>query len=140
MLTKKTMKMLSAAMMFALAGPALADPPRWVPDRGYHAAPRKVVIVEHRHHYRPVRTVIVERPVYVAPRPAVYIAPTPVVYHRDRDDYGPAGPDLSAGSILGTLGGAAIGAAVGSQIGQGRGNTAAIAVGAVVGGMIGSGL
>ena len=131
MLKNPMMKLLSAAALIGLAGPALANPPHWAPDHGRRDVHRKVVVVEHRYH-RPVRTVVVQRPVYVTP--------APVFVRAVQTDYEPAPAyGVPSGTLLGTLGGAAIGAAVGSQIGQGRGNTAAIAVGAVLGGMIGSG-
>jgi uncharacterized protein YcfJ len=145
MYAKKTLSILTVGTLFAVAAPAMADPPRFAPAHGYRAHERTVVTKHYYHQpvvrevivHRPVvrRTVVVERPVYVAPRRAhyhgqpsyhapVYAAP---VHHGHSHD-----------SALGTVGGAVIGAVIGSQVGTPESRPVATAVGAVIGAVVGS--
>lgn len=145
MFAKKTLSILTVGTLFAVAAPAMADPPRFAPAHGYRAQERAVV-TRHYHRqpvvrevivHRPVvrRTVVVERPVYVEPRRAyhpghprhhvpVHAAP---VYHGHSHD-----------SDLGTIGGAVIGAVIGSQVGTPESRPFATAIGAVLGAVVGS--
>jgi surface antigen len=85
------------------------------PPRRY----RRPVVVEHRHYYRPrpVKRIIHQRVIHVAPRPAAYA-------YGDR-------------TVAGGLIGAVIGGLTGSQIGKGSGRTAAILGGTVIGAIVG---
>lgn len=145
MFAKKTLSILTVGTLFAIAAPAMADPPRFAPAHGYRAHERAAA-VKHFHRqpvardvivHRPVvrRTVVVERPVYVAPRRMQhyghprYHAPVhaaPVYHGHDHD------------SALGTVGGAVIGAVIGSQVGAPETRPIATAVGAVIGAVVGS--
>lgn len=145
MFAKKTLSILTVGTVFAVAAPAMADPPRFAPAHGYRAKER-VVVTRHVHRapvvrevivHRPAvrRTVVVERPVYVAPRHRYghgrprYHAPVhaaPVHHGHDHD------------SALGTVGGAVIGAVIGSQVGAPETRPISTAVGAVIGAVVGS--
>lgn len=144
---KRTLGMLLAGTMLAVAAPVFADPPYWARGHGYRDRDddRDVVVVE-RYHRPIVREYVVERPVYVD-RP-VYVERRVYV---ERPEYRPAPPappvyyqqsaynyPQSSVSVLGTLAGATLGAVAGHQIGNGNGQTAATVVGSVLGGVLGS--
>lgn len=111
-----------------------------------HYDDRHVRAQRHHHRDRQVQYIVVERPVYTAPR-VVYREP--VVVYRDRPDYYEAprqqhyrnpgyshhqdGMSTGTGQVLGAVAGGVIG----SRFGDGNGRLAATAVGAVLGGMVG---
>jgi uncharacterized protein YcfJ len=143
MFAKKTLGILTVGTVFAVAAPAMADPPRFAPAHGYRAKER-VAVTQHYHRpavvrevivHRPVvrRTVVVERPVYVAPRRAHYRG---YAHHPVRA--APVDHGHSHDSTLGTVGGAVIGAVIGSQVGAPETRPIATAVGAVIGAVVGS--
>src|SRR5262245_40368647 len=79
MLANRTLRMLSAGALIALAGPALADPPYWAPAHGFRHKHDRPVVIERHHAPVVVHRVYVERRVFVEPAPVV-VHRVPVVY------------------------------------------------------------
>jgi hypothetical protein len=150
-----TVQVLATGALLATSMPTLADH-RWE-NRG-HGRYSQPHVIEHR---RPVREIVVERPVYierqvVVERPVyvdrpIYVERTPVydsgraVYPADYPHgYPPASypepvhPRHNQPNMVGAATGAVVGAVIGSQIGGRHSRGATGAVGAVIGGMIGS--
>lgn len=125
-------------------------------DNGWHEGHRHQR--HHRHSY-PVERVVVQRPVYVAPR-VVYEMPPPVVYrerviYRETPVYYEAPPRYApppppvyrrpapapvvygGDRMMGQAIGAIAGGVIGNQFGQGNGKVVSTAAGAVIGSMVG---
>ena len=148
-----TVQVLATGALLATSMPTLADH-RWE-NRG-HGRYSQPHVIEHR---RPVREIVLERPVYIerqvvverqvyVDRP-IYVERAPVYPNRRAaypadypHGYPPASypgyPRHNQPNMIGAAAGAAVGAVIGSQVGGRHSRGATSAVGAVIGGVIGS--